>query len=97
MSYSTNNPPRMLTPSMLGKGGAIWLYEPTGKPDDDGNDPTAAGYITNGAKLGMQVGDIVFIRYGNSMGLPYSVLSVTAPTFGTNGPVTLSNKVTETP
>lgn len=82
----------MLTPSIPGKGGAFWLLDQPeqGAGGAGDEDVTVPGFITNGAKLGMQVGDIVWIRYGGRyMGLPASVLSVTPSSYNSDGPATL--------
>ena len=58
MSYSTSNPPALVSMAPLTAAGKLWLYSST--------DPTAtvdgAGYITNAGQLGMKVGDIVWNR-----------------------------------
>lgn len=55
MTYSTSNPPILISQSIGGAGPKIWIM--------DNDDPTAtvdtAGYITNGVALGMKVGDVV--------------------------------------
>jgi hypothetical protein len=57
MAYSTSTPPALLTPAFAGAGG-IWQYTSA--------DPIAtvntSGYFTNGAALGMKVGDTVIVR-----------------------------------
>lgn len=53
MAYSTSNPPALQSQAIAGP--RVWAYS--------SSDPAAtvdgAGYISNGDKLGMKVGDIV--------------------------------------
>lgn len=74
MSYSTSNPPvRMSEYPMTsfgnsqGAGGAQWVYKST----DAGTVVRVVGYITNAEKLGMQVGDIVWVHDTDAS--PYTV------------------------
>lgn len=59
MTYSTSNPPVLVSQGVGNQTLAIWHYT-------HATDPTAtvdgAGYITNGGALGMKVGDLVFHR-----------------------------------
>lgn len=57
MAYSTSNPPRLLTGTLDGLGGNIWLYRST----DASTVVDASGYFTNGYNLGMRAGDIVWV------------------------------------
>ena len=52
MSYSTSNPPVQVA-SAFGGGPALWIYNST----DLHTDVDAADYFSNGAALGMKVGD----------------------------------------
>lgn len=57
MAYSTSNPPALLT-QRIGGGMATWAYsssDATGTVD-------GSGYISNGDKLGMKVGDLVYVN-----------------------------------
>lgn len=56
MSYATTNPPAV---RVAGIGGAptIWSYSST---DDDAT-VNGSGYFTNGKKLGMKLGDLVYV------------------------------------
>lgn len=56
MSYAATNPPQVLVPS-IGNRPAIWSYSST---DDDAS-TNAAGYYSNGKKLGMKLGDWVYV------------------------------------
>lgn len=56
MSYATTNPPVMIAPRM-GAGPALWIYNST----DVHTDVDAADYFSNGAALGMKVGDHVIV------------------------------------
>jgi hypothetical protein len=56
MSYSTSNPPRLQIPSM-GGGPQKWVYT---SADDDAT-VNGSGYFTNGVKLGMRLGDEVYV------------------------------------
>lgn len=56
MAYSTSTPPRLFTQGIT--GAAIWYYE---SADAIATVNTAA-YVSNGAALGMKVGDTVIVR-----------------------------------
>lgn len=56
MAYATTNPPQCLVPRM-GSGKALWVYTHT----DIHTDVDAADYFSNGAALGMKVGDVMFV------------------------------------
>lgn len=56
MSYSTSNPPRLQAPS-VGGGPQKWAYSST---DDDAT-VNGSGYFSNGASLGMRLGDEVYV------------------------------------
>lgn len=56
MAYSTSTPPRLVTQGIT--GGKLWYYESA----DAIADVNTAGYFSNGAALGMEVGDTVIIR-----------------------------------
>ncbi len=56
MTYATSNPPAKLVDT-IGGGAALWIY----KSADDDATVNGSGYFTNGAPLGMQVGDIVLV------------------------------------
>ena len=88
MSYSTSNPPSLVTQSIGNAVPAIWTYSST--------DATAtvdgSGYITNGGNLGMKVGDVVIVNdTTNTITTMHRVITVssTAP-----GAVDLSNGTT---
>ena len=56
MAYSTSNPPKLLVGSFTsGDGPSLWAY----KSADVAADVDAAGYFTDGAALGMKVGDFI--------------------------------------
>lgn len=59
MSYSTSNPPALLMGSFDNTANtcSVWTYTST----DGASTVDAAGYITNGALLGMKVGDVVLV------------------------------------
>jgi hypothetical protein len=57
MSYSTSNPPALMSGPLTGPG-KWWSYRST----DVATDVDAAGYFTNGEALGMAVGDIVVVE-----------------------------------
>jgi hypothetical protein len=74
MAYAVTNPPVRMSEYPLtsfgnsqGAGGAIWVYKST----DAATTVRVAGYITNAAKLGMQVGDSVFVH--DTDAAPYTV------------------------
>lgn len=56
MAYATTNPPQLLIDRMNG-GRAVWSYDHT----DVHTDVDAADYFSDGAALGMKVGDLVFV------------------------------------
>lgn len=75
MAYEVSNPPKCVSPN-IGSGPATWVYT-----DGDAHaDVDAAGYFTNGSKLGMKVGDIVFVQ--NTTGYTTTLHSVSAVTAG---------------
>ncbi len=74
MAYSTSNPPTMLAQATA--GGAHWHYNSA----DDVATVTAADYFSNGAALGMKVGDFITI-YDSATG-DGGVAFVTAVTAG---------------
>lgn len=55
MAYSTSNPPALKSSAPLTGAGQTWAYRST----DVATDVDASGYFSNGAALGMKVGDIV--------------------------------------
>lgn len=57
MAYSTSNPPVLISQSLGGNHGAVWLY----KSADDDATVNGASYFSNGVTLGMKVGDIVLV------------------------------------
>lgn len=55
MAYSTDNPPALVS-QMVGKnGGSTWTYDSA----DAATVVRVDGYITDGADLGMKIGDVV--------------------------------------
>jgi hypothetical protein len=56
MSYSTSNPPQVRVPG-VGSAPTIWSYSST---DDDAT-VNGASYFSNGKKLGMKLGDMVYV------------------------------------
>ena len=74
MSYSTSVPPRMIAQGPSG-GGSIWMYQ----SEDVHGDVDAASYFTNGASLGMKVGDVVLVvETDNSYALSIHVVTAVA-------------------
>lgn len=60
MSYSTSNPPYLLTMGPIARAAnrpKMWAYSST----DQATDVDAADYFTNGDALGMNVGDIMIV------------------------------------
>ena len=57
MAYSTSNPPALISQRVGTSGGAVWYY----KSNDDFATVGASGYFSNGADLGMKVGDVVYV------------------------------------
>lgn len=74
MAYATANPPTLLVPS-IGNKPALWAYQST----NISTDTTAASFFSNGAGLGMKVGDFVLV-VNTTSALPYltAVSAVTA-------------------
>jgi hypothetical protein len=69
-----------------GAGGAMWCYKST----DAATVVRVAGYITNAAKLGMQVGDIVWVHDTDAS--PYTVtLHIVSAINATTGAADLSD------
>jgi hypothetical protein len=57
MAYSTSAPPRLIAGSLTGAG-QLWLYSSA----DAIATVNTSGYFSNGAALGMKVGDTVIVR-----------------------------------
>ena len=57
MAYSTSQPPRLMVPAMNAQTPQIWAYTSV---DDDAT-TNGAGYYTDGADLGMKLGDMVYV------------------------------------
>jgi hypothetical protein len=55
MTYSTSNPPVLVTQPVGGGAGKRWLYRST----DDAATVDSANYFTNGGSLGMAIGDLI--------------------------------------
>jgi hypothetical protein len=55
MSYSSTNPPALVT-QRIGGGPALWFYKSS---DESADGVTASKYFANGEALGMRVGDVV--------------------------------------
>lgn len=90
MAYSTNNPPRQILAYGFAAGGGMWLYEGT----DAHGLVEAAGYITNGARLGLRVGDLFCsVNTANGAVTWHRVITVGAPSFSSSGPATVSAAV----
>ena len=93
MAYVTSNPPVRMSEYPLtsfgnsqGAGGAQWVYKST----DAASVVRVAGYITNAAKLGMQVGDIVWVHDTDAS--PYTVtLHIVSAINATTGAADLSD------
>jgi hypothetical protein len=75
MAYATTNPPALMVPR-LGGGVAFWHYNSA----DAATVVRVTGYISDGAALGMKVGDLVFQTdlAAGAVGHVYMVKSVTA-------------------
>jgi len=65
MSYSTSNPPTLLVPS-IGNKPALWAYQST----HTSTETLASNFFSNGAGLGMKVGDLVLVTNTTSA-VPY--------------------------
>ncbi len=78
--YDTDNPPRLMVPSMDSDAPQIWSYT-DGDADSVVN---GANYFTNGVELGMQVGDFLYSFDTAGTGAVHCVQSIsgTALTLG---------------
>lgn len=56
MAYATTNPPKLLVKG-VGTAPSLWSYSST----DAHTDVDAAGYFTDGANLGLRVGDVMIV------------------------------------
>lgn len=57
MAYSTSAPPRLITHGNIGGGPNVWLYTSA----DAAATVDGSGYFTDGYKLGMRDGDLIFV------------------------------------
>ncbi|MFA7333357.1 MAG: hypothetical protein WC130_03590 [Kiritimatiellia bacterium] len=57
MTYSVDNPPKLLS-TLLAGNGQLWYYE----DGDDAATVAGAGYITNAKDLGMKAADLVIVH-----------------------------------
>lgn len=87
MAYSTDNPPRCRSDSFAGPGNA-WYYTSA----DAAAVVDTTGYITNGGKLGMKVGDLVQVY--NTVGLVHSMHRVVSVSATEPGAVDLGDGTT---
>ena len=100
MAYATSNPPVRKSEYPLtsfgnsqGVGGATWVYK---SPADNYATVAAAGYISNAAALGMQVGDIVEVHeiaavpYKVTIGTVTAISAAGAATLGTTNTLVMS-------
>lgn len=92
MAYATTNPPVRTNAGALtevnsarGVGGNIWLYA---SADADAT-VSGAGYFSNAAALGLQVGDIVIVQVGSPITDTY--LHIVTAINATTGAATLSS------
>lgn len=85
MAYAVTLPPRLIAQGPS-SGGALWMYQSA----DPHGDVDAAAYFTNGAALGMRVGDVVLVvETDNSY-----ALSIHVVTEVTSSGATVSARVT---
>ena len=75
MAYSASNAPKCIAVG-VGNAPSVWVYASA----DIHTDVDAAGYFTNGGKLGMKVGDIVFVQ--NTSGYTATLHAVSAVSAG---------------
>ena len=73
MAYATTNPPSQLIQGPTG-GASLWYYTSA----DVDSDVDASGYFTNGAALGMKVGDFMLVFDTAGVGSFMVVTVVTA-------------------
>lgn len=75
MAYATSNPPKLLVPGMGGGQPSLWVYTST----DIHTDVDASGYFTDGADLGLKVGDVMFVSKSDAtIGTTIHYVSVVA-------------------
>lgn len=72
MSYSTSNPPRLISQSVGANGGDIWVY----KDGDSLDDVAGVNYISNATELGLKAQDVVILM--DSTDLTTSILTAVA-------------------
>lgn len=92
MSYSTSNPPKLLTPSFDNTANtcATWSYVST----DGASTVDASGYITNGGDLGMKVGDLVYVTDSDASPVVTTIHRVVSVSSTAPGAVDLADGVT---
>lgn len=88
MAYATTNPPKLLAPGMGSGQPSLWTYS----SEDVHTDVDASGYFTNGAALGMRVGDFVMVNKTTATvgATLHSVLTVVAGGAATVSPAILA-------
>ena len=76
MAYVVTNPPQLVMGTVGGTGSQVWSYIST----DVSTDVDASGYITDGGKRGMRVGDMVIVRDSDTgpVTTVHTVVSVSA-------------------
>lgn len=77
MAYATTNPPKCVVTG-FGGGPQIWIYAST----DPHGTVEGAGYFTNGAALGMRVGDVVVVQDTDTGTYNTTIHSVSAVSAG---------------
>lgn len=77
MSYATSNPPKQWL-GAIGTARNLWYYEST---DDDAS-TNASGYYSNGAALGMKLGDAVYVWDSTTPKGSWTYVSVVNATTG---------------
>lgn len=85
MSYSTSNPPRLVTQAIAGP--RVWMYS----SGDTGAQVQVSGYITNGGALGMKVGDLVYSVDNDTANYVWSAFAVATVSSTYPGAVDLVN------
>lgn len=87
MAYATTNPPVQVA-SAFGGGPALWMYNST----DVHTDVDATDYFSNGAALGMKVGDMMLVgKTSTTIGATlHYVTTVTAGGAATIAPAILA-------
>jgi hypothetical protein len=88
MAYSTSSPPKLVMTPIGNNSPWLWTYE----TEDGAATVDADGYFTNGKKLGMKLGDLVWVTDTNAS--PRITTSHMVTAVNSDGSVDISDGVT---